>query len=181
MADGEINFSFNTTYPVNYPYYTRTEFENTLKYLQLTDPALRAIDDVTPAGFGIWAFDASGACVSRTLTAGDGISIANGTGVAGNPTISLSGDTTEAISSTQAITNKLNEVDASGGAVTVTLPAASGQQGKSFVIVKTDSSTNTVTIDGNAAETINGDATLVITSQWTSVEVWSNGTTWYRK
>ena len=54
-------------------------------------------------------------------------------------------------------------VDASGAARTITLLAAA-TAGDGFVlnVKKTDSSTNTVTIDGNAAETIDGNAQHVL-------------------
>jgi hypothetical protein len=73
-------------------------------------------------------------------------------------------------------------VNASGGPVTVTLPAAatavSNGAGRDYIIIKIDSSANAVTIDGNGAETINGAATYVISNQWTSISVGSNGTGW---
>ena len=68
------------------------------------------------------------------------------------------------------------DVDASGGAVTVVLPAASGHTGKLIEVRKTDSSANTVTVDGSGAETINGSATLVIYSQYDSYSLRSDGT-----
>lgn len=70
-------------------------------------------------------------------------------------------------------------VDASGGNVTVNLPAASGLSGQSIWVSKRDSSVNTVTIDGNGSETINGNLTLVISSQYDAFELMSDGTNWY--
>lgn len=52
--------------------------------------------------------------------------------------------------------------DVSGGAFTLTLPASSGLGGKTYVVKKTDTSANAVTIDGNASETIDGSATWVL-------------------
>lgn len=58
-------------------------------------------------------------------------------------------------------------VDASGGAVTITLPAGSGiVPGRIYVIVKTDSSGNAVIIDPAGADTINGASSISITTQW---------------
>ncbi|MBN4066007.1 hypothetical protein JYT51_01585 [Candidatus Amoebophilus asiaticus] len=51
--------------------------------------------------------------------------------------------------------------DASSGNITITLPASSGITGRIYVIKKTDSSGNTVTLDGNASETIDGSTTVV--------------------
>lgn len=55
--------------------------------------------------------------------------------------------------------------DATAGAFTVTLPPAATNTGRVIGVKKTDSSANAVTIDGNAAELIDGAATLVITAQ----------------
>lgn len=69
--------------------------------------------------------------------------------------------------------------DCSGGAITLNLPAAADRTGWSYTIKKTDSSANTVTIDGNASETIDGATTQVISYQWTSLTIVCDGTGWY--
>jgi hypothetical protein len=59
------------------------------------------------------------------------------------------------------------ECDATSGAITLTLPALSTcTAGQEFVAVKTDSSGNSVTFDGNASETINGATTLSTSTQY---------------
>jgi hypothetical protein len=68
--------------------------------------------------------------------------------------------------------------DATAAGFTVTLPAAATNTGRIFNIKKVDSSVNAVTIDGNGAETIDGAATLAITTQWTSIKVQCTGTEW---
>lgn len=70
-------------------------------------------------------------------------------------------------------------VDASGAARTITLPAASGASGRIYVIKKTDSSANTVTIDANASETIDGALTQVISTQYVALMIQCNGTSWW--
>ncbi len=60
--------------------------------------------------------------------------------------------------------------DASGGAITLNLPAIAGNTAE-FQIKKTDASANTVTVDGNAAETIDGGATAVILAQYAAVDL----------
>ncbi|MGB1214618.1 MAG: hypothetical protein ACPG4X_14735 [Pikeienuella sp.] len=73
---------------------------------------------------------------------------------------------------------KVITVDASGGAVTVTLPtlAASGN-GFQVTVKKTDNSSNTVTVDGNAAETIDGASTYVLSDQYDSAIIRGDGST----
>jgi len=70
------------------------------------------------------------------------------------------------------------EVDASVGAVTITLYAVSGNTGRQVSIIKIDSSANAVTVDGNGAETINGATTQVINAQWDVMRLYNNGTAW---
>ena len=63
---------------------------------------------------------------------------------------------------------------------TVTLPAASTMTGKSLTIIKTDSDiSKTVTIDGNASETINGALTYILYTQYESVTIKCDGSNWF--
>jgi hypothetical protein len=54
--------------------------------------------------------------------------------------------------------------DASAGAFTLTLPAASGNAGLTYTIIRTDTSvsSNLLTVDGNASETIGGNLTYIL-------------------
>ncbi len=75
--------------------------------------------------------------------------------------------------------NLLN-VDASGANRTITLlAAASAGDGYTVAIKKTDATANTVTIDGNGAETIDGSTTKVISTQYDTVLLACNGTAWF--
>lgn len=70
-------------------------------------------------------------------------------------------------------------VSASGGSWTLTLFSASGNTGKVLRIKRTDNTiANTVTIDGNSSETIDGALTLVLCLQYQDVEIVSDGTNW---
>lgn len=68
--------------------------------------------------------------------------------------------------------------DATSGNITINLPTAASASGRVYVIKKTDSSANTVTIDGSGAETIDGATTNVISTQYVSITIQSNGTFW---
>jgi hypothetical protein len=70
-------------------------------------------------------------------------------------------------------------VDASGGARVITLYAASGNSGNQVSVKKTDSSANTVTIDGNSSETIDAATTQVISAQYTSLSLVCDGSNWH--
>ena len=66
------------------------------------------------------------------------------------------------------------EVDCTAGAVTVNLPTAVGNNGKTISITKVDVSVNATTVDGSTTETINGALTKSVVSQWESVTLKSN-------
>lgn len=88
--------------------------------------------------------------------------------------------TVTAVTTTYAalLTDDVISASASGGAFSVTLPTAVGISGRTYLIKKTDSSANAVTIDPNAAETIDGVATYLLEAQHDHVRVTSNGTNW---
>lgn len=69
--------------------------------------------------------------------------------------------------------------DASAGAITFTLPAASGNAGLRYKIIKSDSSANAITIDANGTELINGVATQTLNNQYSAVEIVCDGAGWY--
>lgn len=71
-------------------------------------------------------------------------------------------------------------VDATTGAITVTLPKAGPYVGISFTVKKIDASANAVTVDGDGAETIDGAANTPLAAQWDRVTVVSNGTAWFK-
>ena len=61
-------------------------------------------------------------------------------------------------------------VDATGGAVTVNLPAATGS-GRTLVFKKSDASGNAVTIQASGAETIDGANAPTLTAQYESIMI----------
>ena len=70
------------------------------------------------------------------------------------------------------------DVDSTVGSITLSLPAAS--VGNVFYVIrKTDSSVNTVTIDANGADLINGAAVYVLTSQSQTVTIISRNTAFW--
>lgn len=68
--------------------------------------------------------------------------------------------------------------NATGGAVTLTLPTAVGISGRIISFLKSDSSANKVIIDGNGSETINGSLTRELGVQYSTFRIISNGTNW---
>lgn len=72
-------------------------------------------------------------------------------------------------------------VNAAAGPVTVTLPpaAAVGMTGRAYYIKKTDTTTNFVIVDPNGAELIDGSATAEIVQPRQSIQIVSDGTSWF--
>lgn len=78
--------------------------------------------------------------------------------------------------------NKLILCNASGAALTPVLPsAATVASGFEIAYKKTDSSGNSVTVTRAAAETIDGATTYVLSGQYDSVCLVSDGTNWHVK
>jgi hypothetical protein len=69
--------------------------------------------------------------------------------------------------------------DATGGAITMTLPPAALVSGRIYVFKRINSGANAVIVDPSGAETIDGAATYTLSAQWNSVTIMSNGTAWF--
>lgn len=68
--------------------------------------------------------------------------------------------------------------DATGGAFTVTLLPAADARGRDYTIKKIDATAN-VTVAADGSETIDGAASVTLSTQWQAVTVRSNGTAWF--
>lgn len=68
--------------------------------------------------------------------------------------------------------------DATGGAVTVTLPTAASITGKVYTVKRINSGSNNVTLATTGGQTIDGATTQVMTIQYTSLDVISDGSNW---
>ncbi len=91
---------------------------------------------------------------------------------------------TTAVSSTpytHLSTDSFVEVDASSASVTVDLIALASASGVPVTFKKTDASANTVTLDANGSDTIDGAGTVVITAQYASVTIQPGSSEWLIK
>lgn len=71
-------------------------------------------------------------------------------------------------------------VDATGGAVTITLPLSSVWRGREIIVIKVDSSANAVTVAISGSDVINGAASHSLATQYTKARYVADGTTnWY--
>lgn len=79
---------------------------------------------------------------------------------------------------TAVTTSSIILANATSGAITINLPTAASIAGRTYVIKKTDSSTNAITVDGYSSETIDGETTLTIANPNEVYVIVSNGTNW---
>lgn len=89
------------------------------------------------------------------------------------------GDQARTLTGTHTVTSgAFFKVDATSGNFTVTLPPAADVPCRVLVFVKTNA-TNTVTIDGDGAETINGATTQSLMLQYARLVIVSDGSNWF--
>lgn len=100
------------------------------------------------------------------------------TGDTGDGGRTLTNITTVTSAHTATTSNETILCDASGGAFTVTLPAASGNSSLFYYIIKIEGSANAVTIDANGSETISGKLTLVL-GAFDGARITCNGSNWF--
>ena len=76
--------------------------------------------------------------------------------------------------------NKLIVCNATGGSITINLPAAAtAGNGFRIYVKKTDASANAVTLDGSGSQTIDAATTYVLSGQNNFAEVVSDGSNWF--
>ncbi|HEY5969337.1 MAG TPA: hypothetical protein VIU35_15265 [Chitinophagaceae bacterium] len=87
--------------------------------------------------------------------------------------------TTASTAYTPNKTDKTIFADASSASFTITLPAAAiVEAGKTYTIKRTNAGANTVIVDGNGSETIDGIASLRLNQRFDYLQLQSDGTNW---
>lgn len=130
---------------------------NFIKMLDVGAAMVQATAPSTPADGQLW--------LDTAASGTGGLGVLNVTTITSNATLTTS--------------QTVVLCDASSGAITVTLPAASGNDGRHYHIKKIDSSGNAVTIDGNGSETIDGETTQAIAVQYNSIQLVCDGSVWH--
>lgn len=143
--------------------------------------ALFEDDQVSATQLGGFYF--ANGCIARVLAANFGADITTRYFTASaNTTIYPPPGNVRTVTTTPYVADYDDEtllVDASGGAITVAFHDAANMTGKVYRIKKIDASGNAVTINPEAAETIDGAATYPLAAQWDAALVQCNGTAWF--
>ena len=100
-----------------------------------------------------------------------------------NSTLQVNGSVSTKMRSVTGATNILATdytilINASSGASVANLPTAVGITGRIYIIKKTDSSGNAVTVNTTSSQTIDGATTYSLATQYKYVQVQSDGTNW---
>ena len=79
---------------------------------------------------------------------------------------------------TTTLTDDTILCNATDGAITINLLTAVGVSGKKYNIKKIDSASNSITIDPDVAETIDGETSIIITGENDNYTIQSDGANW---
>jgi hypothetical protein len=95
---------------------------------------------------------------------------------------SVNGQATSPVRTVTATTtarpiDRIIKADATSGGITVNLPSAAPNP-VAYTIIKADATGNTVTVDPFGSQTINGSATRILSAQWETVTLRSDGSNW---
>jgi hypothetical protein len=88
------------------------------------------------------------------------------------------GTTSKSTAYTATTANSFILVDTTSGNVTITLPAVASSAG-TILLFKKKVAANTVTIQAHASETIDGNNTQTITSQYGALRIICDGSSWW--
>lgn len=192
----ELLYCGSSTDPIVWTTYLSVTNAGTaiLNGYQPADSDLTALSALTTTG--VAARTGAGTWATRTITGTvNRVTVTNGNGVSGNPTLSLPQDihasavpvfagvrlpvAAKTADYTLTAADWLVLADCTGANVTVTLPPSSGISGRAYVVKRTDASGNTVTLAADGTETIDGVATKALAAQYDRITVVSDGLNWY--
>lgn len=159
------------------------EFNSDTLFFTITTGTVRKkvalYDDTSGATGDIYYRDGSGNLVRLGIgSTGQSLRVSGGV-----PAWSSSDDTyaTSTKTSNYTITGSDTVIfaDATSGNVAITLPVASGLSGYKFFIKRIDGSGNTCSVTRSGSDTIDGQTSVSVDQQYTSLMVVSNGSNWY--
>jgi len=96
-----------------------------------------------------------------------------------NGAISRQTVSTTVVTTSSTVSSAVTFVDASSGNLQMTLPNALTSSGSMYVLKKVDATAFTVTVAGVLDQTIDGQASQTITSQWVTITLIATAGAWY--
>ena len=157
------------------------EFTTDTLYFTITTGTVRKTvaiyDDSAGATGDTYYRDSSGHFVRLGIGAtGKTLRVSGGLPAWSDATLSTSTKTT---SYTVSTSDAVVFANASSGNVTITLPLAASSTGYRFYIKRVDNSANTCTIACSGSDTLDGQSSLAVSVQYTSLTVVTDGNAWY--
>jgi hypothetical protein len=157
------------------------EFNTDSLYFTITTGTVRKkvalYDDSSGAAGDTYYRDSSGNIVRLGAGSnGKTLRVASGLPAWGDATFTTS---TKTSNYTMAGTDVVVFADATSGNVTITLPTASSNSGYRFYVKRVDGSGNTCALARSGSDTIDGQTSVSLALQYTSITVVSSGTDWY--
>ncbi|HMH70161.1 MAG TPA: hypothetical protein VK502_02085 [Candidatus Saccharimonadales bacterium] len=159
------------------------EFNSNSLYFTITTGTIRKkialYDDASGATGDLYYRDSSGNFV-RLGVGGTGktLRVSGGLPAWGDADTTLA-TSTKTSNYTIAGTDVVIFANAASGNVTITLPTASANSGYRFYVKRIDGSANSCTIARSGGDTLDGQTSVSLDLQYTSLTVISDGSTWY--
>lgn len=181
-ASGTAPLKFTSGTLMSTPEAGAMEFNNNLLYFTITSGTVRKkvamYDDTSGATGDLYYRDGSGDFSRLGVgTAGQVLGVASGIPAwTSNPSFAAS---TKSTSYTISANDTVIFADATSNSVTITLPTAASLPGYRFYIKRVDSSVNACSIARSGSDTIDGQTSITVDVQYTSLTVVSNGSAWY--
>lgn len=87
---------------------------------------------------------------------------------------------TKSAAYTATVDDRVIVASSAGAAFTITLPPVADAEGMVLTVIKDDLAANPITLDGDGAETIDGNATVAtIDAQYDTITLYCDGTEWF--
>jgi len=180
-AAGTAPLKFTSGTLLSSPEAGATEFNADNLYFTITTGTVRKkialYDDSSGATGDVYYRNSSGSLVRLAATSdGKTLRLASGLPAWSDATFSTS---TKTSNYTITGTDVVVFANAASGNVTITLPVAATNSGYRFYVKRIDGSGNTCSVARSGADTIDGQTTITLGMQYTSLTLVSDGSAWY--
>lgn len=182
-ASGTAPLKFTSGTLMSTPEAGAVEFNNNLLYFTITSGTVRKkiamYDDIGGATGDLYYRDGSGNFTQLGIgSSGQTLRVTGGVPAWGDTGAGFA-TTTKTSSYTIGASDTVILANATSGNVTITLPTAASLGGYRFYVKRIDNSANSCTIARSGSDTIDGQTSIAINVQYTSLTVVSNGSAWY--